>query len=119
VSQARALLADKRWTEARAAFEPLLRGSDAALAVEAAAAIGDTFQAEGSHLAATEYYMTAAYLAPTTPAGRQGLLGAARSLAALKHLDAAEIVYKKLLTQPDAPADMVRAARRGLTEIKR
>jgi tetratricopeptide (TPR) repeat protein len=119
VSQARALLADKRWKEARAAFEPLLHGSDAALAAEAAVAVGETYQAEGAHLAAAEYYMTAAYMAPTSAAGRRGLIGAGGSFAALKQPDAAEIAYRKLLAQPDAPGDLVAAARRGLAEIKR
>ena len=62
-------------------LEPLLKGSDAAEVAQAAQALGRSYQGEGNHQAAAEYYMTAAYLAPESPAGRQAMLGAAKSFA--------------------------------------
>ncbi len=119
LSYARLLAQARRWAEARTVVERVLRDNDAALAAEAAAVMGDTYQGQGEHLAAVEYYMTAAYVAPQTPAGRQALLGAGRAFAALKQVDAAEKVYRKLLAQGNLPGDLADAARRGLAEIKR
>ena len=85
----------------------------------AARSIGQSYQGEGNHLAAAEFFMTAAYLAPESPSGRQALLGAAQSFAALKQPDSAAIVYRKLLAQADLPADVAAAARQGLASIGR
>jgi hypothetical protein len=63
--------------------------------------------------------MTAAYVAPESAAGRKALLGAATSFLALKQPDAAAIVYRKLLDQPNVPADLATAARRGLRDLGR
>jgi len=63
--------------------------------------------------------MTAAYVAPESAPGRRALLGAAESLVALKQPDSAAVVYKKLLEQSQAPAELTAAARRGLKEIGR
>jgi tetratricopeptide (TPR) repeat protein len=119
MSQARALAAERRWADARRVLQTLLESKNSTVAAEAAVAIGDAYQAEGAYLEAAEYYMTAAYMDPESPAGRRGLLGAGRSFAALKQPDAAETVYKKLLAQSGVPAELVTAARRGLAEIRR
>jgi tetratricopeptide (TPR) repeat protein len=119
LSHARLLVQEKRWSAARAVLGDLLKHADAAIVAEAAFGIGEAYQGEGEHLAAAEYYMTAAYVAPDSPAARRALLGAGASLATLKQPEAAAIVYKKLLDQPGVPADLAEAARAGLREIGR
>ena len=96
-----------------------MRADDKSVVASAASAIGETYQGEGDQLAAAEYFMTAAYVAPDTPAGRNGLLGAGACFAALKQNDSAEVVYRKLLAQTDAPADVLEKARKGLKDIGR
>jgi tetratricopeptide (TPR) repeat protein len=116
---ARLLTQEKRWPEARKLLDGLLRSDDKALVASAAAGIGEAYHGEGENLAAAEYFMTAAYVAPDSPAGRNGLLGAGTCFVALKQNDSAEIVYRKLLAQKDAPADVLEKARKGLKDIGR
>lgn len=113
----RLLAQDHRWSDARPVLERALQGADAAKAGAVAVALGDTYEGEAQHLAAAEYYMTAAYLAPESPEGRRAMLAAARAFAALKQGDAAAIVYRKLLAQSGVPGDLADAARQGLTEL--
>lgn len=119
LSHARLLAQEKRWQPARAAFERLLKSPEDAVVVEAASGIADAYAGEGDHLAAAEYYMTAAYVGPATALGRRALLGAARALVALKQDEAAAIAYRKLLAQSDVPADLAESARRGLAALGR
>jgi tetratricopeptide (TPR) repeat protein len=119
VGYARVLTEQKRGAEARKLLEGLLRSDDKGVVASAAAGIGEAYQGEGENLAAAEYFMTAAYVAPDSPAGRSGLLAAGACFTALKQTDAAEIVYKKLITQKDAPSDLVEKARKGLKDIGR
>ncbi len=119
LAYARLLSGARRWAEARLAWEPILRQSDPALAAEAALAIGEAHAADRDQAAAAEYFLSAAYLAPDSPAGQRGLLLAARSLAAQKQPQAAATLYRKLLARSDVPADLAEAARRGLAEMKR
>jgi len=116
---ARLLIQDKRWDGARAVLERLLRSSEPATAAEAAQALGDTYAGEGDTLAAVEYYLTAAYVAPDTPLGRRGLLSAARAFAAGKQPEPAAAAYKKLLAQADLPAELRDAARQELAALAR
>jgi tetratricopeptide (TPR) repeat protein len=116
---ARLLTQEKRWAEARKVLDRLVRVDDKGMVAAAAGAIGETYQGEGDNLAAAEYFMTAAYVAPDSQAGRSGLLGAATCFAALKQNDSAEVVYRKLLAQKDAPADVLERARKGLKDIGR
>lgn len=118
LAHARVLLAEKRWADARATLDRLLRSGEATSAAEAAVSIGDAWEGQGDSIAAAEYYLTAAYLAPTTLAGRRALLAAGRSLAAAKQGEGAGIAYRKLLAQTDVPADLADAARRGLAELR-
>lgn len=118
-AHARLLKQEQRWGQAREVLARLMATGDATTVVEAAHSIGETYEGEGDALAAAEYFMTAAYLAPDSPVGRRGLLGAARSLAAAKERDAAAIVYRKLLASPDLPADLALAARQGLAALGR
>ncbi|HXG05110.1 MAG TPA: tetratricopeptide repeat protein, partial [Candidatus Binatia bacterium] len=119
LTYARLLSGARRWAEARTAWEPILRQPDPALAAEAALAIGEAYAAENDHAAATEYFLSAAYLAPDAAPGQRALLQAGRSLAAQRQPDAAAVVYRKLLARTGVPADLVQAARQGLAEIKR
>jgi tetratricopeptide (TPR) repeat protein len=118
-AHARLLLQERRWDQARGVLTKLLRNADVAVATEAAEAIGDTYAGQGDALAAAEYYLTAAYAAPTSLHGRRGFLGAARAFAALKQKDAAEAAYRKLLVQDDVPPELVAAARQGLSALGR
>jgi tetratricopeptide (TPR) repeat protein len=118
-SHARLLAADRHWAQARGVLEPLLVTGDAAQVPEVAFAIGETYRNDGQHVPAAEYYLTAAYLAPESLYGRRGLLAAAQSLVAAKHPDAAAVVYRKLLAQPDVPAPLADAARQGLQSLAR
>jgi tetratricopeptide (TPR) repeat protein len=119
LGQARLLVADSRTEQARAVLQPVLKSDDRGVVLEAAAAIGETYQRDGDYLAAVEYYMTAAYLDPRSSVGRRALLGAGQSFAALKQRDAAAIVYGKLLAQSDVPAALAEAARQGIAALGR
>ena len=116
---ARLLVQERRWDQARSVLGRLLKNDDLAVATEAAQAIGDTYAGEGDALAAAEYYLTAAYAAPTSSHGRRGLLAAARAFASLKQKEAAERAYRTLLAQADLPADLAAAARQGLSALGR
>ena len=113
MGHARLLVQDQRWDQARNILERLLKSDETAIAAEAAQVIGDTYSGEGDALAAAEYYLTAAYVAPSSPPGRRGLLGAARAFTTLKQPEAAATVCRKLLTQSDLPADVATSARQG------
>lgn len=115
--QARALIADKKWPEARTLLQALVLDRDTGIVAEAAQGIGETYRGEGDALAAAEYFMTAAYVAPDTPVARKSMLAAAQSLAAAKQPEAAAIVYRKLLAQGNLPSDIADAARQGLAGL--
>jgi tetratricopeptide (TPR) repeat protein len=119
IGYARLLTQDKRGSEARKVLDGLLRSDDKNIVASAAAGIGEAYQSEGENIAAAEYFMTAAYVAPDTQAGRSGLLGAGACFAALKQNDSAAIVYNKLIAQKDVPADVLERARKGLKDIGR
>jgi len=116
---ARLLTQEKRWDQARTVLERLLKSDEITVASEAAQAIGDTYVGEGDALAAAEYYLTAAYVAPASSQGRRSLLAAGRAFASLKQTDAAELAYRKLLAQGDLPSDLADAARQGLSSLGR
>jgi tetratricopeptide (TPR) repeat protein len=113
MGHARLLVQEHRWDQARAILERLLKNDETAVAAEAAQTMGDAFAGEGDVLAAAEYYLTAAYVAPSSAPGRRGLLGAARAFAALKQPEATATACRKLLTQSDLPSDLATAARQG------
>jgi tetratricopeptide (TPR) repeat protein len=119
LGQARLLVQEKRYDQARGVLERLLKSDDVAVAAEAASAIGDVYTAEGEPLAAAEYYLTAAYATPTTAQGRKALLAAAGAFASMKQTEAAASAYRKLLAQADLPADVAAAARQGLASLGR
>lgn len=119
LDNARLLVLEKRWQPARTLFEGLLKSNDQFLVLESTCAIGDTYRGEGNLLAATQYYMTAAYIAPESPFGRRALLAAGQAFGALKQSDSAATMYKKLLAQANVPAELVDAARQGLESLGR
>ena len=118
-NHARLLLEGKRWDEARRALEVDLKEKDTTVVADAAVGIGQTYEGQGDHLAAAEYFMTAAYVAPNSMTGRRAMLAAGRAFTALKQPDAAATVYRKLLAQTDVPADVADAARKALTDLRR
>jgi tetratricopeptide (TPR) repeat protein len=119
LGHARLLAQEKRWDQARGVLERLLKSDEAPVAAEAAYGIGDTYKGENDPLAAAEYYLTAAYVAPTTPSGRRGLLEAGRAFASLKQNDSAEIACRKLLAQGDLSSDLADGAKQCLASIGR
>ena len=119
VSHARLLLQDKRYAQARTVLDRLLKSSDTSVVADAAQGIGESYSGDGDHLAAAEYYLTAAYVAPESPAGRRGLLSAARALALSKQEEASAAAYRKLLAQTELPADVRDVARKELAGLRR
>jgi tetratricopeptide (TPR) repeat protein len=118
-SHARLLSQEKRWEDARPILQRLLKKSEGTAAAEAAYALGETYAGDTDPLAAVEYYLSAAYLAPDSPQGRRGLLSAARAYAAAKQPEMATTAYKKLLAQTDLPADVRDTARKELSALPR
>lgn len=114
---ARLLVEEKRWKEARAELERLIKGDDPAAAIEAAYHQGETFRAEGNLQAAVEYFMTAAYLDPSSPFAHRALLAAAAAYTALKQPEQAAIAYQKLIAQPDVAPELAQRARAGLAAL--
>ncbi len=114
---ARLLVEEKHWKEARAELERIIGGADAAAATEAAFYQGESYRGEGKPAAAVEYFMTAAYLDPSSPFARRALLEAGESYVALNQPGQAAIAYKKLLAQPDVPPDLAEKARSALSAL--
>ena len=71
--------------------------TDGEVAAEAAYRLGRILNAEGLHVDAVQWYMTAAYVAEGSRWARLALLGAGSSLTALRALNEAVAVYRKLL----------------------
>lgn len=117
LGQARLLVADGRWDEARPLLEETLTAAQGDAAAEAAFHLGEGLRAAGQLQDAVEAYMTAAYVAPDSVWARRALLGAGQSYAGLKQGPSAAIVYRKLLAATDVEPDLADQARQGLTEI--
>jgi TolA-binding protein len=117
LAQGRLLQAEGRWDEARLVYERGLASPDVTVAAQAAYFLGEGLRAAGRHQEAVEQYMTAAYLAETSPWARRALLGAGQSFGALRQRDAAEIVYKKLVAAKGAEPELVEAARKELRAL--
>jgi len=117
VGQGKLLVSEGKWDEARPLYERALANSDPAVAAAAAFELGEGLRARSQHQEAVEYYMTAAYLAGSTPWARRALLGAGQSFAALRQRDAAEIVYRKLAATPNVEPELAEAARRELKAL--
>jgi tetratricopeptide (TPR) repeat protein len=82
---------------ARPMLQQVVERGQGEVAAEAAYRLGQSLSADGQHAAAVEWYLTAAYSAERSAWGRQGLLGAGRSLTALNETREALAVYWKLL----------------------
>lgn len=117
IGQGRLLQAAGRWEESRRVLERILAGDDSAASAEAAYWLAEGLRARGSHEEAVETYMTAAYLAPTSPWGRRALAGAGQSFAALKQPDSAAIVYRKLLARSDVEPELADVAKKALQRL--
>jgi TolA-binding protein len=117
LGQGRLLLQAGRWGESRRLLEAVLAGGDQIASAEAAYHLGEGLRSRGDHEAAVEAYMSAAYLAPTSPWGRRALHGAGRSFAVLKQTEAAGIVYRKLLAQPDVEPELAEEAKKALRRL--
>jgi tetratricopeptide (TPR) repeat protein len=116
---ARLLTQEKRWDQARSVLERLLKSDETTVASEAAHAIGDTYAGEGDTLAAAEYYLTAAYMTPSSPQSCRSLLAAGRAFASLKQDEAAALAYRKVLAQSSLPTECAEPARQGLSSLGR
>lgn len=118
LDHARLLAGAKRWSQARALFQRLLKSNDPAVVLESTYAIGDTYRGEDNLTAAAQFFMTAAYLAPESPVGRRSLLAAGQAFSALKQPESAANVYRQLLAQSNVPGELATAAKQGLEAVK-
>lgn len=98
LKHARLLEAEGDGERARPLLETLIRSADSRVASEASYHLAENLGGRGQHWPAVELYMTAAYLAPGSAWEGRALLGAARSLTALRQTDQALILYRKLLS---------------------
>jgi tetratricopeptide (TPR) repeat protein len=91
-----------RQKEARALLEDIVRRTEGEELAEASFRLAQVLAAEGEHPRAVDWYMAAAYgPAERSPWYRPALLGAGRSLIALKRTPAALAVYRNIL--PSTP----------------
>jgi TolA-binding protein len=93
---------------ARRLLQQVVEADGGEVASEAAYRLGRMLGAEGQHVAAVEWHLTAAYLAESSSWGRQALLDAGRSLTALNKPNEALVLYRKLM-----PKAFARGARAG------
>ena len=102
-------------------FERLLKSEDkATVASRPRAGIGDSYAGEGDQLAAAEYYLTAAYVAPDLD--RRAARRCSPPGADLRDRQAGRgrrLAYRKLLAQSDLPSDLAASARQGLAALRR
>jgi tetratricopeptide (TPR) repeat protein len=88
---------------ARPVLQRVVEVSEGDVAAEAAFRLGRGLSADGQHGAAVEWFLTAVYIAERSSWGRQALLGAGRSLAALNEKKEALATYRKLIRLPRDP----------------
>jgi len=118
LAEARALVESGRGEQARPLLREAIDRGDSRVALEAAYRMAETLREGGEHEPAVEWYMTAAYLAPDSTWGRYALLGAARSLGALKQADSAAHLYRKLLASDAVEPEVLEDARRELSALE-
>ena len=99
-----------------ARLQRALDDADPTMAAEAAFRLGEGLAPPAS-TPRRRAYMTAAYLAPRRRRGPRALLGAGQSFGALKQSDAAEIVYRKLVTAKGVEPELAEAARKELRAL--
>jgi TolA-binding protein len=89
-----------RHREAQALFEEIVQFTEGDTYTEASFRLAQTLAADGQHTQAVDWFMAAAYGSPDrSPWYRPALLGAGRSLMALKRPQAAVAVYRSLLSE--------------------
>jgi len=99
LSHARQLEAAGQTDDARSLLQRIVAVSDGEVAAEASYRIARILSAQGQHAAAIEWFITAAYVAPS-PWQRPSLLGAVRCFTALDRPQEALIAYRKLMATP-------------------
>ncbi len=93
--------ADGRHKQARALLEDIVQRTQGEELTEASFRLAQVLAAEGAHPRAVDWYMAAAYgTADRSRWYRPALLGAGRSLLALKRTPAALAVYRNILPSP-------------------
>jgi TolA-binding protein len=95
-----------RHREAQALFEEIMQFTEGDTYTEASFRLAQTLAADGQHAQAVDWFMATAYgTADRSQWYRPALLGAGRSLVALKRPQAAVAVYRSLLSEsPVEPA---------------
>jgi TolA-binding protein len=89
-----------RHREAQALFEEIVQFTEGDTYTEASFRLAQTLAADGQHTQAVDWFMATAYGSPDrSPWYRPALLGAGRSLMALKRPQAAVAVYRSLLSE--------------------
>ena len=99
MSRARQLESSGRVDDARVLFQRIVAVSDGEVAAEASYRIGSILSAQKQYAAAVEWFITAAYVAPTQWQ-RPSLLGAVRCFTQLDRTHEALIAYRKLMAAP-------------------
>jgi TolA-binding protein len=84
---------------AREVLARVVRQGEGEITAEAAYRIARSLSAERQHAAALEWYLSAAYLVPSSKWSRPSLQGAGQSLIALGDIPEAISAYRKLLPQ--------------------
>jgi TolA-binding protein len=97
-----------------AARAPVGLVPDPELAGEAAYRAGEILFAAGNAEEALDMYLTAAHLAPGSPWGRRGLVGAVRSFVGIGDRASAESVYRRLLGSSATEPGLLAEARKAL-----
>ena len=101
-SHARLLESSGQPDAARSVLQRIVAASDGQVAGEASYRIAEILRAQGDEAAAAEWYLTAAYVAEGSKWERPSLLGAVRSLTALRHMEEALIIYRKAFAPRDS-----------------
>jgi tetratricopeptide (TPR) repeat protein len=89
------------------------------LAAEAAYGIGELLRGAGRNTEAVDMYLTAASLAPKSAAGWRGLVGAIRSLVAIRDWQSAAAVYQRLVDAHGNTPEILAEARNALGPERR
>lgn len=92
---------------------------DPELAAEAAYGIGELLRGAGQNTEAVDMYLTAASLAPKSAPGWRGLVGAIRSLVAIRDWKSAAAIYQRLVDAHGNVPEILAEARNALGPERR
>jgi TolA-binding protein len=112
--RARALDAVGQHRQARALLERILKGADGEVYSEAAVRLGESLAVEGQHALAVRWFLTAAYLNPTSAWGQRAQLGAVQGLVATGDRATADAIYERMQASGATDPDLLARARNAI-----